>query len=169
MTDMYGGFRPQDDLGHSIEDDSGNYQPGMGAMVAMGYEPGTSGFEAFDMGHTWSPDMLPGMPHGPFDEPDKMGWEWAERRRAERERHPHHRGFWARLFGLGDRFGDDDTDASIYPQAQDYVTEDYVTEEYVPVETYAYGGYRPRRPAGPAGWAAWQRPHSPVGRMARRR
>ena len=108
-------FRPQDDFGHSMddEDDLSNYRPGMGAMVAMGYEPGAS---------------------------------------AERERHPHRRGFWARLFG--DRFGDD---GPLGDFAEDAPVEDYVTEEDV---------YRPRRPAG---WGAWQRPHAPAGRMAFRR
>jgi hypothetical protein len=153
----YDGFKPQDDLGHSIDD----YQPGMGAMVAMGYEGGPEfeGAEAFDMGHTWSPGTMPGMPHGPFDEPDKMGWEHEYRR----QEHGRRRGFWARLFG--DRFGDDDTDASIYPGSQDDVTEDYVTEEHVPVATYGYG-FRPRHAPG---WAAWQQPLPPMSRTAFRR
>lgn len=155
----YGGFKPQDDLGHSLDnDDISDYHPGMGAMVAMGCEfgyeggPEFEGFEAFDMSHTWSPNTLPGMPHGPFDEPDKMGWEHERYQR---------RSFWDRLFGHGvgwkDEFGQD-ADPEDIP-----IVEDYVTEEYVPYGP-AYG-YRPRRAAG---WAAWQRPLGPAVRYRRR-
>ena len=152
----YDGIWPQDDFGHSMddEDDLSNYRPGMGAMVAMGYESGTSDFEAFDMGHTWSPDMLPGMPHGPFDEPDKMGWEHERYQR---------RGPESRLLGQGvgwkDEFGDDgDPDAAADPTA---LAAD-LTADPVIVEPAYYGGF-PHRP----GWAAWQRPG--VGRFAGRR
>ena len=143
----YDGIRPQDDFGHSMddEDDLSNYRPGMGAMVAMGYESGTSDFEAFDMGHTWSPDMLPGMPHGPFDEPDKMGWEHERYQR---------RGPESRLLGQGvgwkDEFGDDgDPDAAADPTA---LAADLAADPMI-VEPAYYGGF-PHRP----GWGAWQRP-----------
>ena len=150
----YDGIRPQDDFGHTQDDDLSNYHPGMGAMVAMGYEPGASGFEAFDMGHTWSPDMLPGMPHGPFDEPDKMGWEHERYQR---------RGPESRLFGQGvgwkDEFGDDgDPDAAADPTA---LAADLAADPMI-VEPAYYGGF-PHRP----GWGAWQRPG--VGRFAGRR
>lgn len=143
----YDGIRPQDDFGHSMddEDDLSNYRPGMGAMVAMGYESGTSDFEAFDMGHTWSPGMLPGMPHGPFDEPDKMGWEHERYQR---------RGPESRLLrqGVGwkDEFGDDgDPDAAADPTA---LAADLAADPMI-VEPAYYGGM-PHRP----GWGAWQRP-----------
>lgn len=146
----YDGIRPQDDFGHSMddEDDLSNYRPGMGAMVAMGYESGTSDFEAFDMGHTWSPDMLPGMPHGPFDEPDKMGWEHERYQR---------RGPESRLLGQGvgwkDEFGDDgDPDAD--PGASG-LTDDYAQDvSYAAPIMYAQPYGMPHRP----GWGAWQRP-----------
>lgn len=75
----YDGIKPQDDFGHSMddEDDLSNYRPGMGAMVAMGYESGASDFEAFDMSHTWAPGMPTGYPHGPFDDP-QMGCEFGD-------------------------------------------------------------------------------------------
>jgi hypothetical protein len=156
----YDGIKPQDDFGHSMDDenDLSGYHPGMGAMVAMGsedmgYESGSSDFEAFDMGHTWSPDMLPGMPHGPFDEPDKMGWE----RELYQRRGPE-----SRLFGRGvgwkDEFGDDGDPAAVDPTA---LAADLAADPIV-VEPGYYGGF-PHRP----GWGAWQ--HPGVGRLAGRR
>jgi hypothetical protein len=155
-------FRPQDDFGHSMddEDDLSKYHPGMGAMVAMGYEGG-SDFEAFDMGHTWSPDMLPGMPHGPFDEPDKMGWESEIYQRQGPE---------SRLFGRGvgwkDEFGDDgDPDASSDPSAA--LMGDLAEDVSYGAPAIAYEQFygMPRRP----GWGAWQRPLPPAARFGARR
>jgi hypothetical protein len=147
-------FRPQDDFGHSMddEDDLSNYRPGMGAMVAMGgedmgYESGSSDFEAFDMGHTWSPDMLPGMPHGPFDEPDKMGWEHERYQR---------RGPESRLLGRGvgwkDEFGDDGDPDAADPMADLAADPQAVFAPQMYGLSYGYGV--PHRP----GWGAWQRP-----------
>jgi hypothetical protein len=153
----YDGIRPQDDFGHSMddEDDLSKYHPGAGAMVAMGYEGG-SDFEAFDMGHTWSPDMLPGMPHGPFDEPDKMGWEHERYQRQGSE---------SRLFGRGvgwkDEFGDDgdsDDAATADPTA---LAADLAVDPMIVAPAF-YPGF-PHRP----GWGAWQRPG--IGRFAGRR
>ena len=140
------------------EDDLSNYRPGMGAMVAMGYEGGPEfeGFEAFDMSHTWSPGTPPGMPHGPFDEPDKMGWE---HERYQRQ------GVESRLFerGVGwkDEFGDDDSGTSdpsmIDPGAA--LGDPDLLVGALPVPFYGM----PQRP----GWGAWQRPGT--GRFAGRR
>lgn len=151
-------FRPQDDFGHSDdENDLSNYRPGMGAMVAMGYEggPDFEGFEAFDMGHTWSPGTPPGMPHGPFDEPDKMGWEHERYQRQGSE---------SRLFGRGvgwkDEFGDDGDPDSADPTA---LAADLAADPVI-VEQGYYGGF-PHRP----GWGAWQHPGVGRGGFGRRR
>jgi len=146
----YDGIRPQDDFGHSMddEDDLSKYHPGGGAMVAMGYEPGASDFEAFDMSHTWAPGMPTGYPHGPFDEP-QMGWENEIYQRQGPE---------SRLFGRGvgwkDQFGDD-ADPAVDLTADLAVDQDTLAVPY----GYRYGF--PHRP----GWAAWQRP---LGGMFRR-
>jgi hypothetical protein len=158
-------FRPQDDFGHSMddEDDLSNYRPGMGAMVAMGYEGGPEfeGFEAFDMGHTWSPGTPPGMPHGPFDEPDKMGWEHERYQRQGPE---------SRLLGRGvgwkDEFGDDAPDPDAADPGASGLTDDYAQDVYAaPSIVYERFYGAPHRP----GWGAWQRPHPPVNAAFRRR
>lgn len=70
----YDDFKPNDDLGGG---GLGDYQPGMGAMVAMGCED-DMGYEHhaadFPMPWAWGPSVPPGYPHGPFDDPE-MGWE----------------------------------------------------------------------------------------------
>jgi hypothetical protein len=98
----YDCYKPQDDMGHSeIEEDLEGYTPGMGAMVAMGYEIGASP-QQYNPYPGYGPSMAQtDYPHGPHDEPD-MGWEgfggWLGRGRARihgawKDR----RGLWARI------------------------------------------------------------------------
>lgn len=101
----YDSFKPKDDWGSSYTKDDGDdgYQPGGGAMVAMGYDSTEYGIaQQYNPYTGYAPGMaMTDYPHGPFDEPD-MGFEWGGwGRRARARVHgawKDKRGFWARLF-----------------------------------------------------------------------
>jgi hypothetical protein len=95
----YDSFKPQDDLGHSIDGDDGPYIPGGGAMVAMGYDVTEYGQpEQYTPYTGYGPGMAQTRyPHGPYDEPD-MGLDLTHPWRILEAPWKDLRGFWARLF-----------------------------------------------------------------------